>query len=141
MSSNRTFYSFLLNIINVLKNTVSGLEYLYESSLIPKRKEGKHHLYWDKKKYLAKLISRIKSFYTQKIDFIDIVGPDVVRPISKKPRIIHMIVWLGGIGGAPRLILDLANGLKDKYHMEGITLSNDFYYRYSNFKVQHFYKQ
>jgi len=88
---------------------------------------------------LNKLINRIKSFYTKKTNYIDIVGPSV-KPISKKPRIVHLIVWLGGIGGAPRLILDLANGLKDKYDMEGITLSDDFYYKYSNFKVYHFSK-
>lgn len=137
MKENKTFYSFLLNVINILKNTISGIEYLYESSLVPQRIKGKYYLYWDKKKYLTKLINRIKSFYTQKTDYIDVVEPSA-KPISKKPRIVHMIVWLGGIGGAPRLILDLANGLKDKYAMEGITLSDDFYYKYSNFRIHHF---
>ena len=139
MRKNKTFYSPLLSYINILKDIITSLEYLYESSLVPKRSRGKYCLYWDKRKYLNKLINRIKSFYTKKTNYIDIVGPSV-KPISKKPRIVHLIVWLGGIGGAPRLILDLANGLKDKYDMEGITLSDDFYYKYSNFKVYHFSK-
>src|SRR3989338_3281930 len=139
MRENKTFYSPLLSYVNILKDIITSLEYLYESSLVPKRSRGKYYLYWDKRKYLNKLINRIKSFYTKKTNYIDIVEPSV-KHISKKPRIVHLIVWLGGIGGAPRLILDLANGLKDKYDMEGITLSDDFYYKYSNFKVYHFSK-
>lgn len=137
MRKGKIFYSSFLSYINLLKNIITGLEYIYESSLVPRHSQGRYYLHWDKKKYLTKLINRIKSFYTKKTGHTDIVKPQV-RHISKKPRIVHMIVWLGGIGGAPRLILDLTNGLKDKYDMEGITLSDDFYYKYSNFKVNHF---
>lgn len=134
---NKTFYSKLINLVNSVNNIISGMEYLYESTLIPMPENKRYHIKWDRKKYFTNVFNRLKSFFTKKANYLDIVDPPI-KSSGKNPRVVHLIVWLGGIGGAPRMILDLANGLKDKYDMEGITLADDFYYKYSNFKVHHF---
>lgn len=132
-----TFFSPLLRFWARMKNVLMALEYLYETSLIPKQQSDRYSLKWDKKVFLRTFKITFKTLITKKIPYIDIVSPEI-KIKSNKPRVVHLIVWLGGIGGAPRLILDIVNGLKEKYKFEGITLSDDFPFKYSHFTVKHF---
>lgn len=132
-----TFFSPIFKLCNKIIKIFSELEYLFETSLIPYRKSYLWRLNFDKNNFLKNISSKLKMCFTKKAPYIDIVLPPT-NSKEKKPKIVHLIVWLGGIGGAPRMILDIVNGLNAKYRMEGITLSDNFYYKYSNFKVQHF---
>lgn len=132
-----TIFSPLLRFWAHVKNALMTLEYLYETSLIPKRQSDRYSLKWDKKFFLRNFKMTFKTLVTKKISYTDIVSSEIKIKYNK-PRVVHLIVWLGGIGGAPRLILDIVNGLKEKYKFEGITLSDDFPFKYSHFTVKHF---
>lgn len=141
MRNGETLFSPAIRAVDQAKNAATGLEYLYESALVPQEGGDGYRLEFDYKKFFNSLEKRLVSFATRKTDYLDITeSPTESAAKGEKPHIAHMIVWLGGMGGAPRMILDLANGLKDKYNMEGITLADDFYFKYSNFRVHHFSK-
>lgn len=136
MSVKETVFSPIFRFIQSVNILFSRIEYHFEKNLKQvQNKNGQYILELQSRQFVA---GCIKEIY-QKLSGNKPIRVSFPKTNLKgKAKIVHLVVRIGTIGGAAKLIFDIIRGLGYKYAMEVIIFSNLNLEIYPNLKLHHF---
>lgn len=127
---------------NMFYKIYSDLFFLYNTSFSHSFNKNKG---WEIKLQKNKFLKRIAKYTVQKIqnrnDKLIIPQNTTNHFLKNRPRVIHVIGKIGGIGGSQKIIFDLVSNLSHKYDMEVVTLTRLMMFEYSGVKIRYFEKK
>lgn len=138
MKNHETIFNPIFRFIGMVNKLISRIEYHYEINLkqIVEQPGNQFHLKFQ-------TISFFKGYFTE--IYRNISGNKVKRMVfpkypvnKKKPKIVHLILRIGTVGGAAKLIFDIVRGLGNIFAMEVVILSDLNLESYPNLKLHCF---
>jgi glycosyltransferase involved in cell wall biosynthesis len=115
---------------------VDQLTFLYHTSFTHDYSESGWQIQLNRRKLFSRLSKHIVRLVLRQRETLIIQQKSKKKIEKGRPRIVHIIGKIGGIGGSQKIIFDLVSNLSGKYEMEIITLSELMLFNYPGLKVK-----